>query len=113
MQRSRACPGPAKRRAFDHEFKLTVVKDYYQDGKNIAKTARKFGVDRKQVREWVQNEEKITKQKSKSKAHGRGCNARYPLIEDKLYSEFTTMRAEGRKVKRWWFNMRAKQLMTE
>lgn len=44
MHRSRACPGPAKRRAFDREFKLKVVNDYYHGGKNIAKTARNFGL---------------------------------------------------------------------
>ena len=38
---------PSKRRAFDREFKLRVVKDYYQDGKKIASTARKFKIDRK------------------------------------------------------------------
>ena len=59
------------RRAFDGEFKLRVIKDFYQDGKNISRTARKFAVDRKQVHLWVQKEEKITKQKSRSKADGR------------------------------------------
>lgn len=48
------------RRAFDGEFKLRVIKDFYQDGKNISRTARKFAVDRKQVHLWVQKEEKIT-----------------------------------------------------
>lgn len=64
------------RRAFDGEFKLRVIKDFYQDRKNISRTARKFAVDRKQVHLWVQKEEKITKQKSRSKADGRGCNTK-------------------------------------
>ena len=39
---------PSKKgRAFDREFKLRVVKDYYQGGKNIASIARKFEIDRK------------------------------------------------------------------
>ena len=62
---------------------------------------------------WVQKGEKITKQKSRSKADGRGCNARYPFMEDKLYKAFLDLRKEGRKVKRWWFDTRAKQLMNE
>ena len=37
----------ASRRAFDREFKLQVVKEYHESGKNIAKTARKFEIDRK------------------------------------------------------------------
>ena len=103
----------ASRRAFDREFKLQVVKEYHESGKNIAKTARKFEIDRKQVRAWVKKEEQIRRQKYKSKAHGRGCNSKYPLMEDKLYSEFLQLRKDGRKVKRWWFNTRAKQLMAD
>ena len=34
-------------------------------------------------------------------------------MEDKLYSEFLQLRKDGRKVKRWWFNTRAKQLMAD
>ena len=64
------------RHAFDREFKLRVIKDFYPDGKNISRTARKFAVDRKQVHWWVQKEEKITKQKSRSKVDGRGCNTK-------------------------------------
>ena len=103
----------ASRRAFDREFKLQVVKEYHESGKNIAKTARKFEIDREQVRAWVKKEEQIRGQKYKSKAHGRGCNSKYPLMEDKLYSEFLQLRKDGRKVKRWWFNTRAKQLMAD
>ena len=34
-------------------------------------------------------------------------------MEDKLYSEFLQLRKDGRKVKRWWFKTRAKQLMAD
>ena len=34
-------------------------------------------------------------------------------MEDKLYSEFLQLRKDGRKVKRWWFNTREKQLMAD
>ena len=40
---------PSKGRAFDREFKLRVVKDYYQEGENIASTARKFECKSKHV----------------------------------------------------------------
>ena len=36
---------PSKGPAFDREFKLRVVKDYYQERKHIASTARKFEID--------------------------------------------------------------------
>ena len=41
----------------------------------------------------------MTQQKTKYKADGRGCNARYPLMEDTLYSELLALRKKGRKVK--------------
>ena len=66
----------------------------------------KFVVDRKQVRLWSQKEDKITKQKSRSKEDGRGCNARYPSMEDKVNKEFLDLRKEGRKVKRSRFDTR-------
>ena len=34
-------------------------------------------------------------------------------MEDKLYKEFLDLRKEGQKVKRGWFDNRAKQLMNE
>ena len=34
-------------------------------------------------------------------------------MEDKLYSQFLQLRKDGRKVKRWWFNTWAKQLMAD
>ena len=37
--RSRKASHPSKGRAFDREVKVRVVKDYYQEGKNIASTA--------------------------------------------------------------------------
>ena len=44
-----------------------------------------FGVDRKQVRTWLKNEEIVRQQKHFSKASGRGCTAKYPIMEDALY----------------------------
>ena len=41
-----------------------------------------FGVDRKQVRTWLKNEEIIQQQKHSSKASGRGYTAKYPIMED-------------------------------
>lgn len=102
-----------QRRGYNREFKLTVIKSFYNHGRNVAQTAKKFKVDRKQVRSWVSSEEKIRKQPYKSKAPGRGTTAKFPLMEHRLYSEFTELRKEGRKVKRWWFNTRAEQLVNE
>ena len=34
-------------------------------------------------------------------------------MEGKLHAEFLELRKDGQSVKRWWFNTRAKQLMTQ
>ena len=70
-------------------------------------------IDKKMVRMWIRMEEKIRKQKPHSEASGRGCQALFPSIEQKLYEEFKTMRKDGKIVNQWWFNNRVKQLLKE
>ena len=72
-----------------------------------------FGVNRKQVRTLLKNEEIIQQQKHSGKASGRGCTAKYPIMEDALYAEYKEARAKGKFLKRWWFNTRAKQLLKD
>ena len=45
-----------KRHSYTREFKLKVSDWYMNNGKNIARTAQMFGVDRKQVRTWFKTE---------------------------------------------------------
>ena len=61
------------------------------NGKNIARTAQVFGVDRKQVRIWLKNEEIIQQQK-----HSRGCTVKYPIMEDALHAEYKEARVKGK-----------------
>ena len=49
-------PSRRLRRAYTVKVKLDVVDWYLNNGKNVAKTAREFDVDRKRVREWVKEE---------------------------------------------------------
>ena len=89
-----------KRNSYTREFKLKVADWFMNNGKNIARTAQMFGVDRKQVRTWLKNEEIIQHQKHSSKASGRGCTAKYPIMEDALYAEYKDVRSKGKVVKR-------------
>lgn len=102
----------ASRRSFTWEFKLSVIQWFYSHNKNILQTASYFKIDRKQVRQWIRNEEKIRKQKRKSKSV-RGRKAKYPLLEKKLLEEFSERRSQGKIVKKWWFISRAKKLLKE
>lgn len=86
----------ATRRSFTREFKLSVIQWFHSNDKNILRTASYFKIDRKQVRQWIKNEEKIRKQKRKSV---RGRKEMYPLFEKKLFEEFSERRAQGKIVK--------------
>ena len=47
------------RKSYRREEKLAAVKHYYDVGKNLYAVGRKFGVDRRMVRRWVKQEEKL------------------------------------------------------
>ena len=101
------------RRSFTREFKLEVVGYLKKNGGNVSGAARKFNVSNKRVREWRESETKLTEQPRGCRAPGRGRTALYPLMEEALYAEYQQMRPEGKKVKRWWFDKRGKQLLNE
>jgi transposase-like protein len=105
--------GAKSRRSFLREKKLEVVEWFYNNSKNIAKTSRQFGIDRKQVRAWISSEKVLRKQKKEQRSQGRGRRAQYELMEERLYEEFLDMRQSGKKVKRWWFNTRGHQILKE
>ena len=102
-------PAKVSRRIFTREFKLEVISSHFSNGKNINKTANKFEIDRKRIRNYIKDERNIPKQKRKSKAVRTG-SVRFPLMEDQLNEEFLAMRRDGKRVKRWWFTTKAKQI---
>ena len=104
---------PHKRQSYTREYKLNVVSWFYQNGKGVSVTARKFGIGRKLVRTWVKAESDIKRQKENSKAVGRGRKALFPSVERKLHEEFKAIHGEGKMVKRSWFRDRAKELLKE
>ena len=57
------------------------------------------GVDRKQVKTSLKNEEIIQQQKHSSKACGRGCTSKYSIKEDSLYAEYKEARTKGKFLK--------------
>ena len=55
------------RKNYRREFKLKVIKWFYDNERNVARTAFQFEIDRKMVRRWVDGEVKIRGSKEKSK----------------------------------------------
>ena len=101
--------GPSRRRSFTREYKLDVIKYHEENGLSLHKTARHFGIDRKQVRDWLRKKMNIMAEKKNQKSQRFG-KVLYPELEKKLFAEFIERRKEGNLVKRLWFTTRAKQL---
>ena len=59
---------PTKRRSFCKEFKLKVTNWHFETG-NINQTSNNFQTDRKQVRNWLKDEEKIHSNSNVQKRH--------------------------------------------
>ena len=70
------------------------------NGKNIARTPQMFGVYQKQVRTMLKNKEIIQQEKHSSKASGRGCTAKYPIMEDALYAEYKKSKSKRKFLKK-------------
>ena len=87
------------RKNYRREFKLKVIKWFYDNERNVARTAFQFEIDRKMVRRWVDNEFKIRGSKEKSKKIKSGRTAAYPDAERALFAEFSKLRS-GRSAKR-------------
>ena len=64
------------------------------------------------MRNWLNNEEKIYFLKRSKKTCWYG-KAKFPVMEKELYTKFFDMQKEGKLVKRWWFNSKARELMKE
>ena len=102
-----------RRKSYAREFKLNIVTWFHKNGNNFHQTSQHFNLNRKQVRYWVEAEEKIRKQKLNAKAPGRGRKSRFPEAKKQLNNEFLKMRSEGKAVKRWWFSVQARQLIAK
>ena len=78
---------PTKRRSFCKELKLKVTNNwYFENGENINQAANNFQIDRKQVRNWPNDEEK--------KGMPTYEKQKFPAIEKELYKKFLDKRKE-------------------
>lgn len=103
----------ATRKSYTREFKLEALEWLKKNGNNVSAAARKFSVANKRVREWRASEKQILEEARGARASGRGRTASYPRMEQCLYKEFLDLRREGKKIRRWWFQNRGKQLMKD
>ena len=64
------------------------------------------------MRNWLKHEEKICSLKRSKKACRYG-KTKFPVMEKEVYTKFLDMRKEAKRVKCWWFNTKARELVEE
>ena len=89
---------PTKRRSLCKEFKVKITNWYFENAKSINQTANNFQIDRKQVRNWLKDEEKICSVKLSKKTCRYG-KVKFPVMGKELYTMFLDMRKEGKRLK--------------
>lgn len=101
---------PKSTRSFSMEFKLKAIHYYYNNWRNVNQASNVFKVDRKDIRNWVKNEELIKKQKrtSRSTRHGKVV---FPVMEKELYKRFIGTSKESGS--RDWLMKQAKWIMSK
>ena len=115
---------PTKRYSYSREHKLAAI-DYFQttwkenkDGTperlSLRYASRKLKINRKQLRNWVSNKEKIQAQK---RGTFRACKERTsiqePELERILNARFEKAREQGRKISYKWMIRHAKKIYEE
>ncbi|XP_040580419.1 uncharacterized protein [Lepeophtheirus salmonis] len=114
------------RRSFSREFKLKVVKYFYEHQHNNLVTANHFNINRKQVRCWVRDEWKFHEHLSQSRSIPNPtpssssiihCSSSpspiYSKMELKLFQEFCDAEVCGIPVKKSWFLSRGNEILKE
>ena len=71
-----------KIRSFTVQYKLQVIKWHTENGTSIRKTANHFNVDRKRVREWLNNEDHLRANMFGASAKKKHLRAPVPLNAD-------------------------------
>lgn len=100
-------------RTFKLWFKVRVL--LYQESHSINKTAEKFELDRKLVRNWIANKAKIMASNNKSSRTRceRKNSAKFPELEQQLYDWVSDERSEGKLVSGKQIQEKARGLNTD
>ena len=99
--------GKRKRNSYDAAFKLKVV--YFAEKNNKSAAAREFGVNERQVRDWVLIKNEL-EEMPKSKKSRKTVPASFPLLENDLNEWVMELRQQGHIVTRNAIRFRALQM---
>ena len=75
-----------KRKSYTRETKLKVIEFYYSRRKNLYQNCKQFELNTKTVLRWIKDEKKILDSKKGSKHTKHDRRAKYPDVEERLYT---------------------------
>lgn len=105
------------RQSFTVAKKVEVVGWHRKAGSNVSKTARQFGLDRKQVRQWNSTYETLLQECQGKGKFKRSLNSGRPVfseeIDDGLFEFLQEERAAGRAVSNRLLQEQARKLASE
>ena len=101
-----------QRRKFSMEFKKNVIK--YAKENSLNSASKKFNIDRKRVREWVGNEEKVASMKEKRfRLDGGGRKLTDSELEEEVLNWIHERRSNMLRVSRKLIMFKAKSIFDE
>jgi len=107
---------PPKHRAFTVATKVQVIEWHRSHGSNQSKTEKEWGIDRKQVRLWDRDYEKIkhmAKTTSKVRKMHLGMRPKSEELDQTVYEWFDVERDEGRAVSNLQLQAKAREVSAQ
>ena len=102
------------RKSYSVEKKLEIIAWHMDNGASLHRTSKQFGVDRKNVREWIKNESILRMNDfgsaKKKRKIGSGQKPLSEEMDDELYNFFLDERENGRIVSNQTLSEKAKKI---
>jgi transposase-like protein len=97
------------KRQWSAREKLMII-TYYEKGHSKRSTADKFGIEPKQLRDWLNNKEKLLSVAPHVQKLNLGARPKFPHLEDELMEWFTEARNQLKTVTRYMIQVKAQSL---
>jgi len=98
-----------KNRQWSAREKLMII-TYYEKGHSKRSTADKFGIQPKQLRDWLNNKEKLMRVAPYTQRLNIGARLKYPLLEAELIEWFREARRQLKTITRYMIQTKARSL---
>ena len=87
-----------------------MIITYHEKGHSKRSTADKFGIQPKQLRDWLRNKEKLVNVAPCVQKLNLGAHPKFPHLEDELMEWFTEARNQLKTVTRYLIQAKARSL---